>query len=382
MGSGRSDAAAVIQLNMSSVKASAPMRIAMYQGDLPKPGRKPGGVTVHVHRLSEALVQRGHDVTVMTFSQPQTARYRVLRLRPHRAEASRVMRQYVAPWVFNGISFSGFDVAHFHGDDWFYFRRTLPTVRTFHGSALLEARHATSWRRRLDKRAIFPLEKLAGRLATASYAVGSDAEAIYRTEGLLPIGIDLVSGESVRSPNPSILFIGAWRGRKRGSLLHDVFREEVLPAIPGAELWMVSDECESTDGVTWVQAPSDEQLSDLLSRAWVFCMPSSYEGFGIPYLEAMAHRTPVIATPNPGSETILGAGSFGILAEDGDLGQRLIDVLTNDELRDSLSARGRGRAEEYSWERSCELHEAAYLRAIERWRSTRRYGARDRRAST
>src|ERR1700716_924519 len=138
---------------MCSMKVLAPMRIAMYHGDLPEPGRKPGGVAVHVHRLSEALVQRGHEVTVMTFSQPHAAQYEVLRLRPHHAETSRVIRQYVAPWVFNGISFSGFDVAHFHGDDWFYFRRRLPTIRTFHGSALLEARSATSWRRRLDKRA-------------------------------------------------------------------------------------------------------------------------------------------------------------------------------------------------------------------------------------
>lgn len=344
------------------------MRIAMYHGDLPKPGRKPGGVSVHVHRLADALAQRGHEVTVMTFSPPpQAARYETMRLRPHRAETSRVIRQYVSPWTFNGISFSDFDIAHFHGDDWFYFRRRLPTIRTFHGSALLEARYATAWRRRLDKQIIFRLEKLAGRLATASYAVGFDAEAIYHTQGLLPIGIDLISGESKRSPNPSILFVGTWRGRKRGSLLHDVFRREVLPAIPRAELWMVSDECEVTDGVTWIQAPSDQQLSDLLSRAWVFCLPSSYEGFGIPYLEALAHGTPVIATPNPGSQAVLNAGSFGILTDEAALGERLIDVLTQRELRDSLSSKGRLRAKEYSWERSCALHEAAYKRAIESW---------------
>lgn len=343
------------------------MRIAMYHYDLPRPDRKPGGVSVHVHRLSEALVRRGHDVTVMTFSPPAAARYGVRRLRPHCAQDSRVVRQYLAPWLFNFRSFSGFDVAHFHGDDWFFFRRGLPTVRTFHGSALLEARHATSLRRRIDKRAVFPLEKLAGRLATSCYAVGPDAEAIYHTDGILPIGIDSSPEVGTRSPRPSILFIGTWQGRKRGRLLHEVFRREVRSVIPDAELWMVSDQCEPTDGVTWIQVPSDEQLSGLLSRAWVFCLPSSYEGFGIPYLEAMAHGTPVIATPNPGSQAMLSGGSFGILAEDQNLGGQLVAVLQDAKRRESLATRGRLRVDEYSWERSCERHEAAYTLAIDRW---------------
>ncbi len=308
----------------------------------------------------------------MTFSAPRAAGYDVRRLRPHCTEDRRVVRQYLAPWLFNIRSFSGFDVAHFHGDDWFFFRRTLPTVRTFHGSALLEARHAASLRRRIDKRALFPLEKLAGKLATGCYAVGPDAETIYNTQGLLSIGVDPVPETGSRSAHPSILFIGAWEGRKRGRLLHEVFRRDVLTVIPDAQLWMVSDRCEPADGVTWIQLPSDEQISSLLSSAWVFCLPSSYEGFGIPYLEAMAHGTPVIASPNPGSRTVLGAGSFGILVEDENLGEQLLTVLKSRALRDSLAAKGRVRADEYSWERSCESHEAAYKQAIERWSSRRK----------
>ena len=354
------------------------MRIAMYHCDLPRLGRKPGGVAVHVHRLSEALVRRGHDVTVMTFSEAPEAAYDVVRLRPHLGESSSVVREYLVPWLFNLRSFAGFDVVHFHGDDWFYFRRTLPTVRTFHGSALREAQHAASWRRRIDKRVIFPLEMLASRLATGSYAVGPDEETIYHALGLLPIGVDAVSEPEQRSFNPTILFIGTWRGRKRGELLYDVFRREVLPQVPEAELWMVADECPATAGVRWISTPTDAQLSAMLSSAWLFCLPSTYEGLGIPYLEAMAHGTPVVATPNAGSNALLDHGSFGMLTTDEQLGEALVRLLKDVTLRRSLAASGRRRAGDYSWDRCCVRHEEAYTRAIELWRS-RAGGARPRR---
>lgn len=347
------------------------MRIAMYHFSLPQPGRKPGGVEVFVDRLAGAMSERGHEVVVFTYSAaPAGARYRTRRLRPHATEHCRLLRQYGSPWLLNLQSFAGFDVAHFHGDDWFFFRRRLPVVRTFHGSALLKATSATSLKRRLDKGLIFPLELLASRLATASYGVGIDSETIYQTAGLLNLGIDRATAPPRPSPQPSILFVGTWAGRKRGALLHEVFRREILPAVPGAELWMVSDFCEESEGVRWIEAPSDAELSALMSQAWAFCLPSSYEGFGIPYLEAMAHGVPAVGSPNPGARMLLGGGS-GILAEDAELGVRLVEVLSDESLRESLVAKGAERMEEYSWERMAERHEDAYRQAIESWDSRR-----------
>jgi phosphatidyl-myo-inositol alpha-mannosyltransferase len=339
----------------------------MYHFSLPQPGRKPGGVEVFVDRLAEAMVGRGHEVVVFTYSPPPVgAPYRVKRLRPHATEHRRLLRQYGSPWLLNLQSFKGFDVAHFHGDDWFFFRRRLPVVRTFHGSALLEATTATSWKRRLDKGVVFPLELLAAHLATASYAVGVDSEIIYRTAGMLNLGIDAPPRQPMASARPSILFIGTWEGRKRGAFLQRIFREQVLPAVPTAELWMVSDRCEESTNVRWLGTPGDAELSDLISRAWLFCLPSSYEGFGIPYLEAMAHGVPVIATPNPGARMLLADGC-GVLAEDEELGPQLIRLLGDAGLRSTLAARGKSRADEYSWDRMGERHEEAYREAIEQW---------------
>ncbi|HST54668.1 MAG TPA: glycosyltransferase family 4 protein [Solirubrobacteraceae bacterium] len=346
------------------------MRIAMYHGTLPRPGRKPGGVEVFVHRLSEALSKRGHDVELLSYSAaPAGAAYRSRRLPMRSAEHSRFLRQYVAPWLLNLQRFDGFDVAHFHGDDWFFLRRPLPVVRTFHGSALFEMRSAVSLRRQLDKALIFPLELLAGSLATSSYGVGVDSEIIYQADGLLPLGIDLPDRPRQPTPNPTILFIGTWSGRKRGSFLHDLFLREIRPALPDAELWMVSDACTPADGVRWIHAPTDAELSELFSQASVFCLPSRYEGFGIPYLEAMAHGTPAVASPNTGARMLLSEGRYGVLAEDHELGAQLIALLRDSTRRASLARDGKLRAQEFSWAHMAERHEHAYAQAIERWRA-------------
>jgi glycosyltransferase involved in cell wall biosynthesis len=356
------------------------MRIAMFQNILPEPGRKPGGVSVYVDRLAGALLARGHEVVAFSYSPPPPgAAYAVRKLPFPAAQERRIQRQYVAPWLLNLEDLSGFDVAHFHGDDWFFLRRRLPVVRTFHGSALFEARTATSLVRRLDKRVVYRLELLSRRLATASYGVGTDSVRVYRADGLLAPGVDLPDRAGERTPHPTILFVGTWSGRKRGSLLHETFTRQIRPAIPDAELWMVSDHCPAAAGVRWIQVPSDEELSDLYDRAWAFCMPSSYEGFGIPYLEAMAHGTPVVATPNPGARMLLERGG-GILVDDADLGRRLTGLLRDRGTREAMSGAGRARAAEYSWERSGERHESAYRLAIDRFAG--RAGATGSRAAS
>lgn len=62
-------------------------------------------------------------------------------------------------------------------------------------------------------------------------------------------------------------------------------------------------------------------------------MPSSYEGFGVPYIEAMACGTPVVATVNDGANEVLSGGAFGKLCQDMDLGNVLLDMLKSSEAR-------------------------------------------------
>jgi phosphatidylinositol alpha-mannosyltransferase len=346
------------------------LRIGMYHCRLPEPGRKPGGVEVFVDRLARGLSRRGHHVTLYTFSTAAAAApYTIVSMRPRSAGGNPVMRQYIAPWLLNFRPRMNHDVFHFHGDDWFCFRRPVPTVRTFYGSALLESLSATSLKRRVDQALVFGLELLSARLADARYGIGSDSRLIYRADGVLQLGVDAPNGARRPSAAPSILFIGTWDGRKRGRLLHEAFQQVVRPRFPNAELWMVSDHCEPGPGVTWFREPSDGEIQQLLQRAWAFSLPSSYEGLGIPYLEAMVWGVPIVATPNPGAEDLLRGGEAGMIVEVPQLGDALNEILGCEEIRARLATAGRRRAADFSWDTICQRYEEAYALAGERWRS-------------
>jgi phosphatidylinositol alpha-mannosyltransferase len=351
------------------------MRIAMYNARLPVPGRKPGGVEVYVHRLASALVGRGHDVVVHAYVAPvdATLPYRVRRLRPRGLGTSKAGRQYVGSALMNVQGFQDCDILHLHGDDWFFLRRDVPTVRTFHGSALFEAVTASTLRRRIDQLVVFGLEQLSRGLATAAFGVGPDSELLVGRDGTLTSGIDIPEdGTSSRSAAPSILFVGTWAGRKRGALLWRAFSEVVRPAVPQAQLWMVSDHCEPADGVRWHPHVSDSRLRELYRSAWVFCLPSAYEGFGLPYLEAMSYGVPIVSTPNFGALSVLdGAGR---LVAPTDVGRALVELLQRPDLRGELSRRSRARAEDFAWSRVVEQHERAYRLATDRWSEGGRRG--------
>src|SRR5918994_6608482 len=254
------------------------MRVAIFSAALPQPGRKPGGVDIYISRLADRLHGAGHAVRVHSYSPaPEGIGYDHVRMRPNRFANSALSRMAVTPLLLNRHPFADADVLHLHSDDWFFTRRDLPTVRTFHGSALYEAMFAARWRRRLSQAAIVPLELRAARLADARFGVAPGAENWLNVDGHLPCGVDGPERQVAPDEFPVVLFVGTWAGRKRGEFLHRIFLEEVLPRVPDAQLWMVSDHCVESDGVRWFATPSDEELAELYSRAWVLAAPSLYE---------------------------------------------------------------------------------------------------------
>jgi glycosyltransferase involved in cell wall biosynthesis len=323
-------------------------------------------VEVYVERLARRLSDRGHAVKVFSFTPaPPGAPYEHVQLRPGLMARSKPARLLLAPFFLNRLDTSDLDVLHLHGDDWFFFRRRLPTVRTFHGSSLYEARTATSLKRRLSQALVYPLELLASRLATRSYAVAPGMPKAYRLHGMLHCGVDAgLGGSAARSESPSVLFVGTWEGRKRGRLLAELFAREVRPRVPEAELWLVSDRAEPGPGVRVIGRPSDAELAELYERAWVFCLPSEYEGFGIPYIEAMSHGAAVVASANPGAKYVLEEGKAGLTVGDAELGQAIVSVLTDEPLRRRLVEAGARRAPAFSWDASLDAHEAAYGEAV------------------
>ena len=189
----------------------------------------------------------------------------------------------------------------------------------------------------------------------------------YRLEGRLKLAAEPLATATAepRARRPTLLFVGTWEGRKRGRFLRDVFVREVLPAVPDAELWMVSDRCEESASVRWVRFPDDRELGALYRQAWVFCLPSTYEGFGIPYAEAMAHGTAVVASPNSGATWVTDGGRAGALASDASLGRVVAALLTDEALRARYAAAGLERARQFTWDHACAAHEDAFREAIE-----------------
>ena len=356
---------------MTQPDRSEPLRIGLFTSSLPQSHRKPPGVDVFVYLLGEQLARRGHHVVMFTYSPPAAVRGYVLHaLEPASTATSRLRRMVLAPMRLNSLDTSGLDVLHLHGDDWFYVRRRVATVRTLYGSALYEARYATRARRRVGQYLTHGLELLAARLATRCYGISPDQHA-HRTAGHLPLAVELPQMKSFeRSGPPVVLFVGTWAGRKRGRLLHETFLREVLPQVPDARLVMVSDHCEPAPGVQWVARPTDEELAELYRSAWVFCMPSSYEGFGLPYLEAMAHGTPVVAASNPGSRFVLDGGRCGVIVNDERLGGQITELLRNNGARIALAQAGRHRAAAFGWEELIDRHERVYRETIAAFRSS------------
>lgn len=74
-----------------------------------------------------------------------------------------------------------------------------------------------------------------------------------------------------------------------------------------------------TDAVTFTGFVPDEELADHYRIADVFAMPSTGEGFGIVFLEALACGTPVVAGNADGSIDAVDGGRLGLAVDPGDV---------------------------------------------------------------
>jgi glycosyltransferase involved in cell wall biosynthesis len=120
--------------------------------------------------------------------------------------------------------------------------------------------------------------------------------------------------------------------------------------------------------VTFVSGVSDERIVELYAEASVAVVPSLYEGFSLPAIEAMACGVPLVATTGGALPEVVGAdGVTGLLVPPGDIGAlagALGRVLDDPVLAARLSFAGRQRVlERFTW-RACAVATVEHYRWV------------------
>jgi phosphatidyl-myo-inositol alpha-mannosyltransferase len=346
------------------------MNIAMISLYLPSDSKIGSGYQAHY--MANAMVQRGHGVTVFSpCERPEDARYQHVRM-----AVGDVGRTFRFAWNLRRVDWSRFDVLHAHGDDYWLWGHSKPLhVRTMHGSCFAEAANVPGVKEKLRMAMLGISEVIATAVADRTVCVSRDTLRYYPwVKDVIVNGVDLQAFHpgQMKESEPTILFVGTYHNRKRGKMLMEAFESVIRPALPAARLWMVCGDAPAAAGMTVFGRVTTERLADLYRRAWVFCLPSSYEGFGVPYIEAMASGTSVVATPNPGALEVLDGGKYGAIAEPRQIGAAVLELLKDEPRRNSIAAAGLERAQEYSWDRVVAAYERIYTDvAAERQRAGR-----------
>lgn len=349
------------------------LHIGVFNHSLPVVGKKPGGVDQGAHNLADGLARRGHKVTIWTHDpKPEGAAYEVRLLPWKRFVNSWLGRRVTMGYLGNILAFlpryRDCDAIIAHGDSLLLPFTGKPLVRVMHGSALGEALTASSPLRFVSQLGLYPLELLTALTQRGCVGISRNTQRYNPfVRRVLPRGVDtrtFFPDPGAKTEEPSILFVGTLDGRKRGKVLLEWFVEIVRPRHPRATLFMVSSPGPPIDGVVYRSGVGPAEYALLCRQAWVYASPSVYEGLGLPYVEAMASGTPVIASPNPGSREVLDGGRYGILAEDADFGTRLADLLDDTVLRDDFTRRALERAQVYTLEAEVDAYEDLLLELV------------------
>lgn len=163
---------------------------------------------------------------------------------------------------------------------------------------------------------------------------------------------------------PYFLFVGGTEKRKNLAAALEAFE-----SVEGYELRVVGantaspvhDARREQGGVRWLGFVDEEELVELYRHATALVFPSRYEGFGLPVLEAMARRTPVIASNSSSIPEV--ARGAAILVDPDDvngLGDAMRRVAADEALRAELTERGAEVVSGFSWDETARATVAAY----------------------
>lgn len=274
----------------------------------------------------------------------------------------------------------------------------LPVVATVHHpitrDRVLDLAAAKWWRKPLVHRwyGFAQMQKKVARripdLLTVSSSSATDIADDFGVSPdqlrVVPLGVDtelFKPHEQPRVPGRIIAISSADRPLKGiGHLLqavaklrgeHEVELQLVAKLEPNGPTEKLIAELGISDIVHTSSGLSDAELAMLFASAEIACIPSLYEGFSLPAVEAMASGTPIVASRAGALPEVLGPdGECADLVAPGDVGEltRALDrLLSSPERRHWLGTAGRRRAlDVFSWESVAAQTVRVYEQAIAR----------------
>jgi phosphatidyl-myo-inositol alpha-mannosyltransferase len=344
----------------------------------------PGGVQAQVLGLARVLRSFGHEarvlgpcdgpppelfVTPLGNSIPTAANGSIAPVAPDPSATLRAIR---------ALRDEAFDVLHLHeplapGPTLTALAmRAAPIVGTFHAAGdSATYRYLNSLCRwgasRIDERcAVSPdARELAQRYLGGEYTMLFNGVELERFSLAAPR----------KAEGPTIFFCGRHEPRKG----LDVLLEAMTLLPEDVTCWVASDgpdtgrltvQYAGDPRIQWLGRISEDDKVARLRGASVFCAPSIHgESFGVVLIEAMAARTPIVATDLPGYRKVARPDRDALLVPTGDpgaLAAALRRVLGDPVLADGLRAAGDLRAGEFSMERLALDYVEVYERLLER----------------
>jgi GT2 family glycosyltransferase/glycosyltransferase involved in cell wall biosynthesis len=177
---------------------------------------------------------------------------------------------------------------------------------------------------------------------------------------LIPPGIDLDTFrplEGIERRSDMVLALGRSNPLKNLALTLEAWRaladRPEFSGRPELCLFGIEPELADEDGISYIEAPTDDEVNELFNLATVFIQTSTHEGFALPPLEAMASAGAVVCTDAHGNRDFCVDGENCLIPvpERDAVCDALARVLLDMDLRERLGQAGMRTAVEYAWDR-------------------------------
>jgi glycosyltransferase involved in cell wall biosynthesis len=353
------------------------VRVGLHVGQLLQP--VPGGIGRYVDGLMAALPGAGIDVVPFAAGPPPPShRGRLPGYvdlgRPHaplRYELWHRLRRPRLPFASEVLHAPSLAVPPAHG---------TPLVVTVHDLAFL--RHPEVFTRRgvdFHRRGLAIAHREAAVvLAISEFTRGELIQCGFEADRVqvAPMAIVVPSPEidsvidariaAAGVEGPYVVSVGTVEPRKGLDTLAAAVadlrrhRPDLSLVLAGPTGWLSVDGIDRT-GVRRLGRVDEATLDALYRRALVCALPSRYEGFGLPVLEAMARGCPVVASDTTALPEVV--ADAGRLVPPGDVAAwraALAELIDDEDAREDLAARGYRRAEDFTWDATARAHRAAY----------------------